>query len=166
MRSQTLATNDALYLGDLQILDEQYFEGEGMAGPSSDFNNMRLLPKTSVIALNCSKTFFSDLVIRHSGRTIYRIKPSLFVAIGCLTKTNKQKNTNFCLKHLVCSWFEIFDQCSKINHLKEYTEESQTILLVGFLSAYGVRELIWNIIFECGWKQNNFLQRLYFLYFW
>ena len=98
MRSQTLATNDALYLGDLQILDEQYFEGEGMAGPSSDFNNMRLLPKPSVIALNCSKTFFfSDRVIRHSGRTIHRIKPPLFVAMGCLERKQQMMLKTFSL---------------------------------------------------------------------
>ena len=65
-----------------------------MAGQSSDFNNMRLLPKPSVIALNCSKTFFSDLVVRHSGRTIYKIKPPLFVAMGCWKKNSEnQPNT-------------------------------------------------------------------------
>ena len=60
-----------------------------MGGPFSDFNNMRLLIKPSVIAWNCSKTFFSDLVIRHSGCTVHRIKPPLFVAMGCLEKKNK-----------------------------------------------------------------------------
>ena len=37
------------------------------------------------------KRFFSDLVIRHSGCTVHRIKPPLFVAMGCLKKKTQQQ---------------------------------------------------------------------------